>query len=49
MGFNSQLSHLNAKEPLASHGANPNPEEDVEDVGEAKDVFATQEVKDAIW
>ena len=49
MGFYSQLQHLLAGEPLEQHGNNPEPEEDMEDVEEAKDVFETQEVKDAIW
>lgn len=34
---------------MKSQCANPNPEEDVEDVEEAQDVFATQEIPDAIW
>jgi len=49
MGFYSQLKKLIAGQPLDSHSANPEPEEDLGDVEEAKDVFATQEVADAIW
>ena len=49
MGFFSQLLHLLAGEPLDSHGANPEPEEELDDVVESKDVFQTQEVADAIW
>jgi hypothetical protein len=49
MGFFEQLEHLLAGEPLKSHGPNPEPEEDIGDVEEAEDVFATQEVADAIW
>jgi len=49
MGFYSQLLKLLAGEPLDSHGNNPNPEEELEGVEEAQDVFATQEVPDAVW
>ncbi len=50
MGFYAQLRHLLNGEPLEHHGPNPNPkEEDDEDVEEGKDVFETNEVKDAVW
>lgn len=49
MGFYSQLKNLLEGKALNQNIANPAPEEDYEDVEEAKDVFETQEVKDAIW
>ena len=49
MGFVVQLKHVVAGEELESHGPNPQPEEDLGDIEEAKDVFETQEVPDAIW
>lgn len=48
-GFLAQLNHLRAGEPLENHGPNPEPEEEFDEEVEAKDVFATQEVPDAIW
>ena len=49
MGFLVQLQHALAGEALETNGPNPEPEEEMEDVEEAEDVFATQEVPDAIW
>ncbi len=49
MGFYSQLKKLLAGQPLDKQIANPNPEQDHDEVEEAGDVFQTNEVKDAVW
>lgn len=50
MGFYEQLLHVLAGEDISNpNGPNPEPEEDLGEEVESKDVFACQEVADAIW